>query len=63
MSVEVRFLRVGDVAKVLGISRRTAATLWRREDFPGIVLSQKLRVVNAEDFMQWLEQHRQSKQQ
>jgi len=63
VNTEVRFLRVGDVARVLGISRRTAATLWRREDFPGIILSQKLRVVNEEEFMQWLEQHRRSKQQ
>jgi|LSQX01.3.fsa_nt_gb excisionase family DNA binding protein len=47
-------LKVEQVAKILGISRKLAYSLAKRRDFPVVRIGQKRLVVPRDRFLRWL---------
>ena len=48
-------LKMGDVAKVLGVSKRVAYDLARQNDFPAVRVGGKRIIVPRDLLRQWLE--------
>jgi len=48
-------LKMGDVAKVLGVSKRVAYDLARQNDFPAVRVGEKRIIVPRDLLRQWLE--------
>lgn len=50
-------LKVADVAKVLGVSKRVAYNLTRQQGFPSLRVGEKRIIILRDHFLRWLDEN------